>query len=52
MVFRRLKNAKREKFRPAYLPLFAKMNPTAYTAWKSTEDRRPVRWSLFEPNRR
>jgi hypothetical protein len=29
------KNANRRRPRPAYLPMFAMMNPTGYAAWRS-----------------
>jgi hypothetical protein len=38
MVFRLAKKAKGRRSRPAYLPMFALMNPTAYAAWRPPMD--------------
>jgi hypothetical protein len=34
MAIRLAKKADRRRPRPAYLPMFATMNPTAYEAWR------------------
>jgi anti-anti-sigma factor len=37
------KNANRRRPRPAYLPMFAMMNPTGYAAWRSPMEHTQVR---------
>jgi hypothetical protein len=38
MRIRPTKNSAVRRHRPAYLPLFAMMNPTAYSAWQPRPD--------------
>jgi hypothetical protein len=42
MAIRLAKKANGRRRRPAYLPMFATMNPTAYAAWRAPMDHTQV----------
>jgi hypothetical protein len=42
MAIRLAKRGNGRRRRPAYLPMFAMMNPTAYAAWRSPMDHTQV----------
>ncbi len=49
MAIRLARKANAGSTRPAYLPMFAMMNPPAYAVWKPPENSRQIRRSFFEP---
>jgi hypothetical protein len=47
MAIRLAKKGNKHRPKPAYLPMFAMMNPRAYAAWNSAPDKRQIRRTSF-----